>query len=164
MDIDIHNEVFNQLSLLEKNILGKNMHSLIGKYLSISDNRSFISITKNINNNTENKLCFNHLLKKKSCKIICNFMLKIRKFIENITEDIYYTMYTQNTLTKKYFALYYFKFYENRYIYSWYNGQDLFKKSIIDKYKIKITDSPTKFDLFNLIKRMNIYDVYYIGW
>ena len=91
-------------------------------------------------------------------------MLKIRKFIENITEDIYYTMYTQNTLTKKYFALYYFKFYENRYINSWYNVQDLFKKSIIDKYKIKITDSSTKFDLFNLIKKMHIYEVFNIGW
>jgi len=157
-------ETFNKLSLFEKNILGKNTHSLIGKYLSIKDNFSFIAVTNNINNNNENKICFNHLIKTIAQKIIFRFMIKIKKFLEMVTEEIYLNMITSKTLTKRYLALFYFKFYDKRLINLWYNHELPIKKSIIDTYKIKITDFPSKFDFFNLIKKIPICDVFYIGW
>ena len=45
-----------------------------------------------------------------------------------------------------------------------YNISILWKRQIIDKYKLKFTDNPSKYDFFNLIKRMALDDIVSIGW
>ena len=38
------------------------------------------------------------------------------------------------------------------------------EKAIIDSYNPKNIVNPTRFDIYNLIKRMVVNDVYSIGW
>jgi len=61
-------------------------------------------------------------------------------------------------------AFQFFRYYEKKYIKLWYNNHIEWKKKIIDKYKIKHTESPTRLELFKLILKIPIDDVSSIGW
>lgn len=154
----------DKLSLLENNLLNSHLHIVIGEYLSLNDNINLITISKKIYYNKINKYCCKYVITNLAKKIITRFIIKIYYLKKMITEyDC--DMYLQsNTLTKRYLALYYFKFYGINYVNDWYNGNIGRKKSIVDKYKTKITDKPNSFDLYNLIKKIPVEDTLYIGW
>ncbi len=154
----------DNLSLLEKNILNSYLHINIGKYLSLIDNINLILCSKKLFNNKINRYCCKYLIDYLSKRIIYRFIIKIYYFKKIITEyDC--DMYLQsNTLTRRYLALYYFKFYGIKYVNDWYNLNPGRKGVIVDKYKTKITDKPNSFDLYNLIKRIPVEDTLFIGW
>ena len=161
----MENNVFNKkLSLLEKIILDNYLHINIGEYLSISDNINLIICSKKIFNNKLNREYFKYVTNILSKKIIARFIIKIYHFKKMINEELFEILLDSNRLTKRFVALYYFKYYHNEYVRSWYNFEIQWKKDIIDKYKSKITDKPTKFDLFNLVKKIPVNDTFSIGW
>ena len=106
------------------------------------------------------------LIQNRAYILIFNLMLKNKNILKHITQHNFDTLYMNNTLTKKTVALYYFKFYEKRFINAIYNEQHSGKKEIIDTYKDKdkITENPTRYDLYFLLKKIPIHDVLYIGW
>jgi hypothetical protein len=82
----------------------------------------------------------------KRCKSI--YILNINRLIES------------NRICKKIIAFYYFKFYEKQYIHSWY-----YSKKIDNKYrKIDKDKTITRYDLYNLIKKIPIEDTFCVGW
>jgi len=154
----------DNLSLLEKNILSNYLYINIGKYLSLNDNINLIYSSKKIFNNKINRYCCKYLIDYLSKKIILRFIIKIYYFKKIITEDDCNMYLQSNTLTKRYLALYYFKFYGIKYVNDWYNFNPCRKRDINEQYKTKITDKPNSFDLYNLIKRIPVEDTLYIGW
>jgi hypothetical protein len=67
-------------------------------------------------------------------------------------------------IARKYQAMLYYSFYRRKYRYSWYNDQLVWKKVIVDTYKKKHTNEPTKYDLYILIKSMSVNESILIGW
>jgi hypothetical protein len=161
----MENNIFNQkLSLFEETILDNYLHINIGEYLLINDNINLMISSKKILNNKLNREYFRYVTKIVSKKIILRFITKIYHFKKMINEDLFEILLDSNRLTKRFIALYYFKYYDNKYVESWYNFEIEWKREIIDKYKSKITDKPTKFDLFNLVKKIPVNDTFSIGW
>jgi hypothetical protein len=154
----------DNLSLLEEIILDNYLHINIGEYLSIIDNIKLITLSKQIFNNKINRKYFNSIINIISKKVILRFIIKIYHFKKIINEHDFIKYIESNKLTKRYLALYYFKYYDIQYIDSWYNFIPGWKRDIIDIYKTKITDKPNSFDLFNLIKKIPVNDTFAIGW
>jgi hypothetical protein len=154
----------DNLSLLEKNLLNSHLHIVIGEYLSLNDNINLITISKKIYYNKINKYYCKYVITNLAKKIITRFIIKIYYFKKMITEDDCIMYINNNTLTKRYLALYYFKFYDKIHINNWYNFIPGLKRIIIEKYKTKITNNPNSFDLYNLIKRIPVEDTLFIGW
>jgi hypothetical protein len=130
-------------------------------YLNINDLKSILSI------DFKNKKYINELLIFKSSKIIKTFIKRTSYILKNLNE-YNNILYYDNRISCKYIALYYIKHYTKDNIIRFYNIQILWKKKIIDKYKLeyklKFTDNPSKYDFFNLIKRMELNDIVTIGW
>jgi hypothetical protein len=154
----------DKLSLLEEIIFENYLHINIGEYLSIIDNIKLITLSKQVLNNKINRDYFNIIIKKVSKKVILSFITKIYHFKKIINEHDFNIYFESNKLTKRYLALYYFKYYGTEYVDSWYNFIPGWKRDIIEKYKTKITDKPNSFDLFNLIKKIPVNDTLAIGW
>ena len=154
----------DKLSLLEEIIFENYLHINIGEYLSIIDNIKLITLSKQIFNNKINRKYFNSIINIISKKVILRFIIKIYHFKKIINEHDFIKYIESNKLTKRYLALYYFKYYDIQYIDSWYNFIPGWKRDIIDIYKTKITDKPNSFDLFNLIKKIPVNDTFAIGW
>jgi hypothetical protein len=160
----MENNSFDNLSLFEKIILESHLYINIGEYLSVTDNINLIICSKKIFNNKLNREYFKYITKIVEKKIIVRFIKKIYYFKKIITEYDYEIYLQSNTLTKRYLALYYFKFYGIKYVNDWYNFTPGWKGDIIEKYKTKIIDKPNSFDLFNLIKKIPVNDTLAIGW
>jgi hypothetical protein len=160
----MENNILKNLSLLEKIILDNYLHINIGEYLSINDNINLMICSKKIFNNKLNREYFKYFTKIISKKIISRFIIKIYHFKKMINDDNFNILFESNRLTKRFMALYYFKYYDNKFVESWYNFIPGWKRDIINKYKSKITDKPTKFDLFNLVKKIPVNDTFSIGW
>jgi hypothetical protein len=154
----------NDLSLLEKIILDNYLYINIVEYLSIHDNINLMFSSKRVFNNKLNRKYFKYVTKIIAKKIILRFISKIYHFKKIINDYDFNILFESNRLTKRYLALYYFKYYDNKFVESWYNFNNGWKRDIIEKYKIKITDKPNKFDLFNLIKKIPVEDTLAIGW
>ena len=138
---------------LEKIILDSPIQMEICNYLKISDIKKISFLTKTIYLNKNNNNYSKSLIKEKSIKIIINFF---RKYLNMIKND--------KLSDKMSLALYYFRYYEKDYIKSFYNINEDWKKIIINKYKTKFTDNPTRFDLYHLIKLIPVNETYSIGW
>lgn len=140
------------------------LFSIIGSYLNIKDIENIFFLHKKICKNKNNKFYAKLLIKDKGSIKITNFFkrsINIFKYIEKIN----FEKKLRNTnLIRKITALYYFKFYDKSYTNSWYNLQIEWKKKILDQYKKKNIENPTKYDLFSLMKIMNPNDVFTIGW
>ena len=126
-------------------------------YLNIYDLKSILSI------DLKNKKYINELLIFKSSKIIQTFIKRTSYILKNIHE-YNNILYYYNKISIKYIALYYIKHYTRDNIINFYNIPILWKRKIVDKYKLKFTDNPSKYDFFNLIKRMELDDIVTIGW
>ena len=150
----------NSNEIFENTLINTNVYQIILEYLSLKDINNVIFLSKNI----LYKRYIRKIIKNKASISIFNLMLKNRNILKNITHDNIDILFENNILTKKTFALYYFKFYEKRFINAIYNEQHGDKKEIIDRYKDKITENPSRYDLYLLFKKIPIYDVLYIGW
>lgn len=148
------NEIF------ENTIINTNVYQIVLNYLSLKDIKNVIFLSKNL----LYKRYIRKLIKNRAFIPIFNLMFKNRNILKNITSHNINLLFVNNILTKKTFALYYFKFYEKRFINSIYNEQHGDKKAIIDNYKDKITENPTRYDLYLLLKKIPVHDVIYIGW
>lgn len=136
-------------------------HIIIGEYIGLNDNRNLISLNKEIYNNKISKTYFKKIVIEKSKKIIFNFMKKIVNHMKYVNKA-----YEDEIITRKNIALYYFKNYDKEYIKEWYNINIVWKKRILDKYKKNddIKENPSRYDLFKLIRKMDINHTYSIGW
>jgi thiaminase len=116
-------------------------------------------LNKNLNKNRLDKNYSNYIVKNSSAYVITRFMRKLCICLKTYKEIIDNIEITQKTL-----ALYYFIFYTKKYINNWYNNSIQWKKDIILSYNPKNIVNPTRFDIYSLIKRMAMNDVYSIGW
>jgi len=102
----------------------------------------------------------NNSIKNRSSYIIYNF---IKRFLFNKFRCNSLILFDSPIVTPKIIASYYFTMYNKKYINSWYNMNTGWKKNIIDSYNPKKVDNPTRLDLFNLMIRMEVGDIYAIG-
>ena len=126
-------------------------------YLNIFELKSVLSI------DLKNKKYIHYLLRCKASSIIKTFIKRTTYILKNLNE-YNNILYYDNKISIKYIALYYIKYYTKENMIKFYNISILWKRQIIDKYKLKFTDNPSKYDFFNLIKRMALYDIVSIGW
>jgi hypothetical protein len=136
--------------------LNIDIYSNISEFLNPSDIKNLLKTSKFLNKNVEFKKYTRELIFNKSANIVISFWRKyvvICKAYLNIS-----------FLTKKYVSFYFFKYLDKEHINNWYNINIGWKKKIIDKYKIKKTETPTRLDLYILIKKIPVEDVLSIGW
>ena len=150
----------NSNEIFENTLINTNVYQIVLDYISLKDIKNVIFLSKN----TLYKKYLCKLIKNRVFTPIFNIMIKNRNILKNITSNNFDMLYLNNFLTKKTIALYYFKFYEKIFINAIYNEQHGNKREIIDRYKDKITDNPTRYDLYNLLKKIPIHDIIYIGW
>jgi hypothetical protein len=146
-------------------IIEQPFHYMIGDYLSINDNKNLMKLNKDIYHNKISRIILKKLIAKKSKNLIYKFFKKYSKYIEYVNN--LHNNYRPKLITKKINAIYYFKNYEKKYINSWYNLMGGSKKMLIDNYKDEDElkkENPTRYDLYRLIKKMNVNDVLYVGW
>ena len=139
-------------------------HIIIGEYLYINDNKNLIKLNKEIFNNKISNIYCKKIIIDKSRKIIYRFMKKYINYIKCINN---FHNPRSNLITKKINAVYYFRNYEKKHINFWYNSFKGWKKDLIDKHKNKDEfkkENPTRYDLYKLIKKMDVKDVYTVGW
>ena len=148
---------------LVKDILIENpFHIIIVSYLNLNDNKNILLLNKLLFNNKINKLYYKKIININSRKIIFNFMKRYLDYINYINNIE--NLILLNLLTKRINASYFFKNYDKKYVNSWYNINISWKKNIIDLYKTKYTNNPSRIDLFNLIKKIPIDETFLIGW
>jgi hypothetical protein len=140
------------------------------KYLTINDNKQLSLINKAFYYNKENRKYRIYIVKNYSCNIICKVLKRYKLLIESV--NIY------GQVTKKLNALYYYRYYDKQYINSLYTTKKIiWKNKILNKYKNILNNNlllqikqiyknkyTTRFDLYSLIKIMDIDDMLSIGW
>jgi len=136
--------------------LNIDIYCVICEFLNPSDIKNLINSNKLLNNNIAFKLYIKKIILNRSTNILINFWRDYVSMCKIYRDDVY--------LTKKALAFQFFRYYEKKYIKLWYNNHIEWKKKIIDKYKIKHTESPTRLELFKLILKIPIDDVSSIGW
>ena len=147
-------------------------HIIIGEYLHINDNKKLMNLNKEIFNNKISKIYFKKMVIEKSKKIIYKFMKKYVSYIKFVNNFYSYILefhydIIHNLITKRMNAIYFFRNYEKIYINDWYNSFIGWKKDLIDKYKSDEDlnrKTATRYDLYKLLRRMNVDEVYSIGW
>lgn len=158
-------KMINIMSLFEHKISEHPYYYYISDYLNIKDNIKLLTLCKSMYNNPINRQFTARTIIKKASLIITKFMKKYTAYmlnINNLIEDIDSRL--EQYAPKKIVAAYYFRNYEKQYINGWYNMNSDWKKDLVDTYKTHYTDTPTRLDLFNLIRVMPVYDVYSVGW
>jgi hypothetical protein len=156
-------------SLFEKTLDESPILGNILEYLTINDNKQLSLINKSFYYNKENRKYRIYVVKPYASNIIIKIFQNYKLLVESV--NIY------GQVTKKLNALYYYRYYDKQYIKSIYNTKASWKKDILDKYK-KIQDTTldlqikriyknnhtTRYDLYDLIKIMDITDMLEIGW
>jgi len=137
------------------------IYSRVCDYLNINDNKELSLVNKKVYNNVLNKKIRRFHIFKRSSELITALM---RKYTCKIRFVNFYFRNEEKINSKKMNALIYYRYYEKKHINSWYNIEIPWKKKIIDKYKKNITTSPSRIDLYLLIKMMDIKEVAAIGW
>jgi hypothetical protein len=137
------------------------IYSRVCEYLSINDNKKLSLVNKKVYKNTLNKKIRRLYIVKKSTVIITNLM---KNYLFKIRILNLYYINEWIPVSKKINALMFYRYYEKEYINGWYNNQIPWKKNLIDKYKKKITTSPSRLDLYLLIKDMDVIESSSIGW
>lgn len=132
------------------------IYILVNDFLTIKELKNLLKICPK--NNIE---YIQHYIKKRSIKKIVNFITYSKLFLSNILKN------NDLFLTRKHAAFYFFKNYDLN-INLWYNMEIPWKRKILDlykeKYNLKKTDNPNKYDLFKLQNKMNIEDILSIGF
>jgi hypothetical protein len=146
-------------SLFEQRISQQTIYIDICSYLNLNTIKNMNVLNKNINKNKLEKTYANYIVKNCSSYVITKFMRKLTNYIK-INKKIA----NDENISQETLALHYFIFYTKNHINSWYNNGAQWKKAIIDSYNPKNILNPTRFDLYNLIKKMAVNDVYSIGW
>ena len=146
-------------SSFEKKFLQQTLCVDIYSYLNINSVKNMSYLNNNINKNKLDKKYSNFIVKNCSAYVITSFMRRFSTFIKKNKETFNDTSISPNSL-----ALCYFIHYPQQYINSWYNNTIQWKEDIILSYNPKNIENPTRFDLYHLIKKMNVSDVYSIGW
>ena len=156
-------------SLFEKTLDESPVLGNILEYLTINDNKQLSLINKSFYYNKENRKYRIYVVKLHSSNIIVKLFQNYKLLVESV--NIY------GQVTKKLNAFYYYRYYDKQYIKTLYNTKAPWKKDILDKYK-KIQDTTldlqikriyknnhtTRYDLYELIKTMDINDMLQIGW
>ena len=155
---------------MDKHIYGTDLYLPICEFLDIISLKNFSMVNKEYYHNKKHKQIRHYIFKNKYFKIIVRFMQKIcllKKRIELLNSN-------NSILIPRNMALFYFFYYENININGYFNISAEWKKAIIDKYhsneidknknKNKNKNNYNKFDLFNLLKKMTIDEINFIGW
>lgn len=137
------------------------IYSRVCEYLSINDNKKLSFVNKKVYKNLLNKKIRRFYIFKKSTLIITNLM---KNYLFKIKILNLYYINGSIPISKKINALMFYRYYEKKYINGWYNIHIPWKKNLINKYKKKITTSPSRLDLYLLIKDMDIIETISIGW
>lgn len=133
-------------------------------YLKLDEIKNLFYSIKKICKNKNNIQYTKRIILNKSSIKISELIKKYINLLKFINGDNYEILIENNRLTRKFNALFFFRFYDKIYINNWYNQIPIWKKDLINKYKKKYTNNPTKYDLYYLIKSMPIKDVLSIGW
>ena len=132
------------------------IYLLVNDFLTIKELKNLLKISPK--NNIEYMI---HYIKKRSIKRIINFMTYSKFFLSNILKN------NDLFLTRKHVAFYFFKNYDLN-INLWYNMRIPWKRKVLEvykeKYNLKKTDNPNKYDLFKLQNKMKVEDILSIGF
>ena len=150
------------LNKFQDSIIDTSIYQSLIEYLSINDRINFLYINKYTYNKIKVYLIKN--IKNRTYNIIYKAMLKYINILKCVDYDTIYGLMDENKITRKLIALHYFKYYPKNHIPYLYNMGDGLKKKIIDRYKIKITNTPTRFDLYYLFKNIPLNYILFIGW
>lgn len=163
LDKSIAMNNYFEISILHTGLYKEILPYLYGKdllYLSILNKYIY-----------DEKYIQNYLFKKSSCIIkLFKRYHTLNSFIDKEYDTLQcdhhnrYGSYLECSLARKYHAMLYYSFYLKEHRYILYNRQIGWKKDIVDFYKKKDTDKPTKYDLYLLIKNMPISEAILIGW
>ena len=132
------------------------IYLLVNDFLTIKELKNLLKICPK--NNIE---YFEDYIKKRSIKKIINFFIYTKSLFLKVLKN------NDLFLTRKYVAFYFFKNYDLN-INLWYNMNIPWKKKVLDlykeKYNLKKTDNPNKYDLFKLQNRLKVEDILSIGF
>jgi hypothetical protein len=137
----------------------------IGQFVNPIDMAQFLCTNKRINNNKKEI----NFYQRKKMLIIFRFMKKVNKIfkkikhIKNIDDNSKYGDKPTIT-TSKTMALYYFKYYENKYLKSWFDFASRHPYNNVSNIVDNTIENPSKYDLFKLQLKLQLKDITHIGW
>ena len=139
----------------------------ISKFLPNKDKFTLTILNKSINSMKP----LNNILKnlKKKRHIIMSFFIKSKHIFNKISIIYekektmgYHDIHPINT--SKMMALYFFKYYEKKYVKSWYNGISSNKFILIRDIIDNTIENPNKYDLYRLQVQMPLENILILGW
>lgn len=137
---------------------------IIISFLSLKDNKKLLLLNKKINSYLKNCRIRKVIMYDIYTNIIVRLFQKYKSYINVLQSDTFINLYIENKVVKKMNAFYYFRFYQKQHIQLWYNLQVGWKKNILDKYKKKKIDNPSRYDLYHFIKKIDVEETSMIGW
>jgi hypothetical protein len=136
--------------------LNIDIYSNISEFLNPSDIKNLLITSKFLNKNVEFKKYTREFIFNKSANIVIRFWRKYVTLCKGYTDLPF--------LTRRYTAFYFFKNLDKILIDKWYHINIGWKKKIIDKYNVKKIESPTRLDIYILVKKIPVEDIVSIGW
>jgi len=151
-------------SLFEKYIINQTFLIDICDYLNINSIKNLNILNKNIVKNKLEKHYSNYIVKNSSVHIITKFFKKLYIFLNKykIKNNIF--LEYDKCSDSKSIAFLYFKYYSINMINKWFNHSCIWKKNIILSYNPKIKNNHNRFDIYHMIKKMNLIHIYSIGF
>jgi hypothetical protein len=128
--------------------------------LSLKDIQNVIFLNKSIFKNIDRK-SLNYIVKNIASKLIIKNIKSFTFYLKNI--NVNNNNFIDNIFKN---AVYFYKYYPKRFINEYYNmnTQNNIIEICKEKYNLKITDNPSRYDLFNLVKNLNFNDLLFLGW
>lgn len=108
-------------------------------------------------------------IENKAAFIITSFFRKCKRILDKI-EAIHIKIETMKfhdihpITTSETMALYYFKYYDSKFIKSWYNGLCQSKRILVQDFIDTTIDNPSKYDLYRLQIKMPLEAINQLGW
>ncbi len=132
------------------------------EFLPFKDIHSVHLLNKSIYRGIDKKELI-YVLKNRAKYTIYKSLRSYVNFLRNINEE------EQMQRTQKELALYYYKYYPRDCINEYYNTDGYGRKSNIirqckNQNNLRDTDNPSRYDLYQLVKNLDVQDTYYIGW
>lgn len=128
-------------------------------YLNPNDIKNIIKTNKILYNNDKLVLYSKQLILNRCANLLINFWKRYISITKIFRNNIF-----EYNITRRVIAFIFFKNYEKELIKIWYNNEIEWKKEILDKYKIKYTDYPTRLDIYKLILRIPVSETLSLGW
>jgi hypothetical protein len=148
--------------LLNKIIIESPLFDLIIIYLDIKSIKNLMYTCKELYNNPANRDYTKKIFIQrfsKICYYIFNKFLVYKKLIQKMEESDYIIKYSSYIN-----AINYYIYYPSEYINPYISTNNKMKKMIIEKYLINKKNNYTRYDLFNLLRKMPLNDMYYLGF